>query len=57
MLLLYDSMKRKDKARKNTTENKLSLGRVSLDRMKQAADKGCEKQSLMKERGERLAMG
>jgi len=52
-------MKRKYKARKNTTENKLSLGRVNLDRMEQAADKGCDKTVIdqRKGRGERLAMG
>lgn len=43
MLLFYDSMKSKSKARKNTTKNKLPLGRVSLDRMEPAADKGYDK--------------
>lgn len=43
MLLFYDSMKSQSKARKNTTKNKLPLGRVCLDRMEPAADKGYDK--------------
>lgn len=51
-------MKRISKARNNTTENKLSLGRVSLDRMEPAADKGCEKTVIYqrKGRGKRMEM-
>lgn len=43
MLLFYDSLKRKSTVRKNTTKNKLSLGRVSLVRMEAAANKVCDK--------------
>lgn len=45
-------MKRISKARNNTTENKLSLGRVSLDRMEPAADIGRDK-SYLSEGGKR----
>lgn len=44
-------MKKISKARNNTIENKLSLGRVSLDRMEPAADKGRDKSYLSEREG------
>ena len=58
MLLFYDSLKRKSTVRKNTTKNKLSLGRVSLVRMEAAANKVCDKSHWSeKTKRKRLATG